>query len=167
MQLLFKSKIHSQCCKQLTSMYLCLPSCSHRLAFVSVTFVWLCSQTSQENYFAEKGLKKVDFCWFCFPSWLIVRLCECPKGKDSNDCRKAEVWRVDYTVQQQSGFILWLKSNGAALKIEARKAEWVPEMKAELVFPLSTKEPFATQDTDSHRGDGKFWSYAVCLLLSR
>ena len=53
------------------------------------------------------------------------------------------------------------------MKIEAHKAEWIPEMEAELAFPLSTKELFVTPDADSHRGDGKFWSYAVCLLLSK
>lgn len=53
------------------------------------------------------------------------------------------------------------------MKIEARKAEWMPEMEAELAFPLSTKELFVIQDADSHLGDGKFWSCEACLLLSR
>lgn len=38
------------------------------------------------------------------------------------------------------------------MKIEADKAEGMPEMEAELAFPLSTKELFVTQDADSHRG---------------
>lgn len=53
------------------------------------------------------------------------------------------------------------------MKIEARKVEWMPEMEAELAFPLSTKELFVIQDAGAHLGDGKFWSCEACLLLSR
>lgn len=59
------------------------------------------------------------------------------------------------------------RSTRVAMKIEARKAEWMPEMEAELAFPLSTKELFVIQDAGAHLGDGKFWSCEACLLLSR
>lgn len=54
------------------------------------------------------------------------------------------------------------------MKAEARKAEWRPEMEAELAFPLPTKEPFVTLDADSHLGDEKFWSAkCACYLVSK
>lgn len=52
------------------------------------------------------------------------------------------------------------------MKVEACEAGRMPEMEAELAFPLSAKEPFVTQDADSHLGHGKFCSREASLLLS-
>lgn len=52
------------------------------------------------------------------------------------------------------------------MKIEAREAEGMPEMEAEFAFSFSTEELFVTRDAHSHRGDGKFWPYTLCLPLS-
>lgn len=65
----------------------------------SVTFVWLCSETSQRKHCAEKGLKAKGVISAGFFSQSIVQLCEYPKGKHSNDCSRAELWRMAYTAQ--------------------------------------------------------------------
>lgn len=46
-------------------------------------------------------------------------------------------------------YFVTLKSTRVAMKVEACKAEQMPEMEAELAFPLSTKELFVTQDADA------------------
>lgn len=135
----------------------------------SVTFVWLYSQTSQGYYFAEKGLKTkrvISAGFFPSPgSW-----CSCVNiQRESTVMTVAEQSCGGCTTLFSSDLVLFcdFKSTRVTMKVEACKAEQMPEMEAELAFPLSTKELFVTQDAYSHLGDGKFWSCEACLLLSR
>lgn len=109
MQVLLKSNINPQCCEYVSAQPLpaCLfPPCNFCLCDFCVAM-----QSDQPgNYPAEKQLRL--FSAGCFPSWLVVQLCECPKGKDRNDCRTAEVWRrLGYAVSSKLALPHGFKSN--------------------------------------------------------